>query len=57
MVEADTTRLCGDPFPHLKREGDLSQSLFHQRNEVWFDGMQACHHRRWIVEITLAVRR
>ncbi len=22
MVEEDTERLCGDPFPHLKYEGD-----------------------------------
>ncbi len=22
MVEKDTQRLCGDPFPHIKREGD-----------------------------------
>ena len=22
MVEEDTQRLCGDPFPHIKREGD-----------------------------------
>ncbi len=22
MVEEDTVRLCGDPFPHIKREGD-----------------------------------
>ncbi len=22
MVEENTARMCGDPFPHLKREGD-----------------------------------
>ncbi len=22
MVEEDTVRMCGDPFPHIKREGD-----------------------------------
>ncbi len=22
MVEEDTVRMCGDPFPHVKREGD-----------------------------------
>ncbi len=22
MVEEDTVRMCGDPSPHLKREGD-----------------------------------
>ena len=22
MLEEDTQQLCGDPFPHIKREGD-----------------------------------